>query len=427
MKILFKNAKILDVVNSELSNGAVEVENDIIVNVGDFKCKANYDRVIDCKGNILMPGFVNTHCHSPMTLLRSFKDDAPLNEWLFDNILPVEAKLTSKDVYWGEYLGIMESVRAGITTLEEGYFFNDAIYKAVEKSGIRARIGFGPTTRDVGMTNIEYLDSEYGIIKPTNLIKPCCFVHAIYTSTSKIIQETVEWTDKNNVPVSIHLAETKKEVEDCFKSYNKTPTKYLSDLLFFNKPCLCYHSVNMTGEDLGILKQYNVSVSTCPSSNIKLASGIAPINEMLKRGINVTIGTDGVASNNSLDMFKEMFLVATLSKVSTLQADVVSAGEVLKMATVNGAMALGFNCGEIKPGKFADIILIDINQPHYYPQENLISHLVYAGKSGDVYLTMINGKIVYENGKYNIGETPKKIYNHVSKIRKRLIENKSKK
>ena len=176
----------------------------------------------------------------------------------------------------------------------------------------------------------------------------------------------------------------------------------------------------MRDEDLDILKENNVSVSTCPSSNIKLASGIAPIDEMLKRGINVTIGTDGVASNNSLDMFKEMFLVATLSKVDTFKADVVPATEVLKMATINGAKDLGFNCGEIAVGKLADIILIDINQPHYYPQENLISHLVYAGKSSDVYLTMINGKVVYEKGKYNIGENKNKIYKKVNEIRERL-------
>ena len=422
MKILFKNAKILDVVNEKIVNGSVEVENDIISAVGEFDFKESYDRVINCKGNILMPGFVNTHCHTPMTLLRSFKDDAPLNEWLFDNILPVEAKLIAEDVYWGEYLGIMESVRAGITTLEEGYFLNDAIYKAIDKSGIRARIGFGPTTRDVGMTNLEYLDSEFSVIKPTNLIKPCCFVHAIYTATPKIIEESVKWTNKNKVPLSIHLAETKKEVKDCKTQYGKTPTEYLQDLKFFDKGCLCYHTVHMTDRDLDILKEKNVSVSTCPSSNMKLASGIAKINEMLKRGINVTIGTDGVASNNGLDMFKEMFLVATLSKVDTMKADVVPAIEVLKMATINGAKALGFNTGEIKVGKNADIILIDINQPHYYPQENLISHLVYAGKSGDVYLTMINGKVVYEKGRYNIGESPKDIYKNVTKIRKRLTK-----
>ena len=421
MNILFKNAKILDVVNGKIINGAVEVENDIIVAVGIFDFKPNYDRVIDCKGNILMPGFVNTHCHTPMTLLRSFKDDAPLNEWLFDNILPVEAKLTEEDVYWGEYLGILECVRAGITTLEEGYFFNKPIYKAINKSGIRARIGFGPTTRDVGMTNLEYLDSEYSVIKPTDLIKSSCFVHAIYTSTPQMIKETVEWTDKNKVPVSIHLSETTKEVLDCLSEYKKTPTKYLQDLNFFNKNCLCYHCVHMTEEDLDILKENNVSVSTCPSSNSKLASGIAKISDMLNLGINVTIGTDGVASNNSLDMFKEMFLVATLSKVSTFRADVVSAGEVLKMATINGAKALGFNNGEIAVGKKADIILIDINQPHYYPQENLISHLVYAGKSSDVYLTMVNGNILYEDGKYNIGEEVQDIYRNVTRIRQRLI------
>ena len=178
----------------------------------------------------------------------------------------------------------------------------------------------------------------------------------------------------------------------------------------------------MDKDDLQILSDYNVSVSTCPSSNIKLASGIAPIYAMQNKGINMTIGTDGVASNNSLDMFKEMFLVATLSKVNIYDASVVSARDVLKMATINGAKALGFNVGEIKVGKKADIILVDINKPHYYPQTNLLSHLVYAGKSSDVYLTMINGKILYENGEFFIGEDKETIYKKVNEIRERITK-----
>lgn len=420
MRILFKNAKILDLENGVFMNGAVEIENEIITNVGKFNLSPNYDREIDCLGNILMPGFVNTHCHTPMTLLRSFKDDATLNEWLFDNILPAEGKLSPSDVYWGQYLGIMESVRAGITTFEEGYFHNPAVCKAIEKSGIRARIGLGPAMRKMNITNIEYMGNEAKIIKNNSLIKPVCFVHSIYTINQQAIEESIEFTNQANMPLSIHLAETEKEVLDCKKERNKTPVEYLNELGFFNKQCLCYHSIHLNDSDINILKEKNVSVTTCPSSNIKLASGIAPIYELQQKGINITIGTDGVASNNSLDMFKEMFLVATLSKVSINRTDVVSALDVLKMATINGAKALGFNSGEIKTGKQADIILIDINQPHYYPQDDLISHLVYAGKSSDVYLTMVNGKILYENGKYNIGETPTDIYNNCNEIRKKL-------
>jgi 5-methylthioadenosine/S-adenosylhomocysteine deaminase len=420
MKTLFTNARILDVKNGVINLGDVEVVDGIISNVGTFDIANDYDRTIDCKGNILMPGFVDTHCHTPMTLLRSFSDDKDLNNWLFGDIIPAEAKLTPEDIYWGEYLGILEYVRAGITTIEEGYFFNSPIYDAIKKSGIRARIGFGPTTRDVGMTNAEYLKQESSVIIPTDLIKPVCFVHSIYTSTEKMVSESVEFAKANNVPVSIHLAETKKEVVDSLEKNKKTPTKYLDDLNYFDTDCLCYHSIHLNEEDIRIIKEKNVSVSTCASSNVKLASGIAPIHTYLENGINVTIGTDGTASNNSLDMFKEMFLVATLSKVDLERADVVPAIDVLRMATLNGAKALGFNSGEIAVGKNADIILIDINQPHYQPQHNLISHLVYAGKSSDVYLTMIAGKIVYENGKYDVGEDVSTIYEKANAIRNEL-------
>lgn len=425
MKILFKNANILDF---EQQNGFlfgnVVVQDDTIVYVGKDIPNNVYDQTIDVNGNVLMPGFVDTHCHSAMTLLRGLKDDANLNDWLFENVIPCEAKLTPKDVYWGQKLAILEYLKAGITCIEEGYFYNEEIVKALKESGLRARVGFGPTTRDIGMTNMEYLKQQYDVIGKSDLIKPVCFVHSIYTTNETIIGEAVDFSAQNAVPLSIHLAETLKEVGDCtVKNNNKTPAQYLEDLGFFDKPnALCYHCVHMDKDDLQILADYNASVSTCPSSNIKLASGIAPIYAMQNKGINITIGTDGVASNNSLDMFKEMFLVATLSKVNIYDASVVTAQEVLKMATINGAKGLGFDVGEIKVGKKADIILINTNQPHYYPQQNLISHLVYAGKSGDVYLTMVNGKILYNNGEFFIGEDAQTIYKNVTSIRERITK-----
>ena len=428
MKILFKNAKILNSENTaKLDFGNVVVTNNIISYIGKDIPNESFDKTIDVNGNILMPGFVDTHCHSPMTILRSLKDDAKLDDWLFNNMIPAESKLTPKDIYWGEKLAVLEYLSAGITTIEEGYFFNDEICKALNECEFRARVGFGPTTRDVGMSNQEYLKKEYEIInqyEKNGLIKSNCFIHSIYTTTDELISECVDFTAKHNIPLSIHLCETLKEVGDCtVKNNGKTPPQYLEDLGFFDRyNTLCYHCVHMDKDDLQILTDYNSSVSTCPSSNIKLASGIAPIYAMQNKGLNITIGTDGVASNNSLDMFKEMFLVATLSKVNIYNAEVVSASDVLKMATVNGAKALGFNSGEIKVGKLADIILIDINKPHYYPQQNLISNLIYAGKSSDVYLTMINGKIKYYNGEYFIGEEKEKIYDEVTKIRERITK-----
>lgn len=422
MKILFKNANILNLdADSGFNFGNVVVNNDTIEYVGKDIPNNDYERVIDVEGKVLMPGFVDAHCHSAMTILRGLKDDAPLDVWLFDYMLKAEAKLTPNDIYWGQMLATLEYVSAGITTIEEGYFFNEEIVKALKKSGLRARVGFGPTTRDVKMSNMEYLDNQCKIIGSSSLIKPVCFVHSIYTTSEESIAECVSFTKERNIPRSIHLSETLKEVGDCtVKNNNKTPPQYLEDLGFFDKKCLCYHCVHTDKDDLDILSNYDVSVATCPSSNIKLASGIAPIYAMQNKSLNIAIGTDGVASNNSLDMFKEMFLVATLSKVNIFNAEVVSARDVLKMATINGAKALGFDVGEIKVGKKADIILLDTDKPHYVPHDNLLAHLVYAGKSGDVYLTMVNGKILYENGNFNIGEDKQTIFKMVEKIRERI-------
>jgi len=421
MKTLFTNANILDIEKGKLVLGSVEVTDGTITNVGNNTNTGEYDRIIDCKGNILMPGFVNTHCHTPMTLLRSLKDDAPLNEWLFDNVLPTEAKITPEDVYWGEYLGIAESVRGGITAIEEGYFHNSRVSEVLKKSGMRGRIGIGPAMRDIGMSNVEYLEQCAKDINNSDKVQTSCFIHAVYTTSEKAIRESIEFADKNNIALSIHLSETEKENSEHLAKTGLTPTQYLEKLGFFKHRCLCYHCVDMTDNDIDILRNNKSSVATCPSSNLKLGSGIAPIVKMFHKGINISIGTDGVASNNSLDMFKEMFLVATLCKVCPNGTGILPVIDILRMATINGAKALGINSGEIKTGKNADIILIDIHQPHYYPHDNLLSHLVYSGKSSDVCLTMIDGKIVYENGQYNIGEDIEQIYKNSNQIRARLL------
>ncbi len=420
MKTLFKDALILDYKTNSLISGSVEVTGDKISRVGKFDTDGNYDRVIDCVGKILMPGFVNTHCHTPMTILRSIDDDAPLDKWLFDSVLPREALFTPDDVYWGEYLGIMESVSAGITAIEEGYFHNDRVSNVLDRSGMRGRIGIGPAMRKLDISNVEYLEQCALDVHNTDRVKTSCFIHSIYTTSKEAIEESIEFSIKHNIPLSIHLSETKKEVEDSLKANKMTPTKYLDSLGFFDRNTLCYHCVHLSDEDIKILKNHKANVATCPSSNLKLGSGVAPIYKMHKCGINISIGTDGVASNNNLDMFKEMYLVANLGKIAYPNETPLPAIEILKMATINGAKALGLNSGEIAEGKDADIILIDINKPHYYPTSNLISHLVYSGKSSDVILTMIGGKIVYDNGKYDIGEEPSIIYKKVNEIRERL-------
>lgn len=428
MKTLFKNAKVLDLETDKgYILGFVVVENDIISYVGENEPNGNFDEIIDVNFNILMPGFVNAHTHTAMSLLRGVKDDALLDEWLFDAVVPIEDKMTKEDVYWGQMLGIAECVRNGITCLEEGYFYFDALADAISKAGIRARIGIGPRLHGSSSKNYyQNLKQTYDMINSKNkdnLLTMACFAHAIYTVDEETFYHMIKFANDYNLPLSIHLSETLKEVGDCTASKKGlTPPAYLESLGYLDRDCLCYHCVHMDKDDLQILADYGASVATCPSSNIKLASGIAPIYAMQNKGLNIAIGTDGPASNNSLDMFKEMFLVATLSKVSLYDSSVVTAKEVLQMATINGAKALGINTGEIKVGKKADIILVNTHSPHMMPENNLISNLVYSARGSDVYFTMVNGKVLYNNGKYNIGEDIETIYQKANEISQSLIK-----
>lgn len=428
MKTLFQNAKILKLnTDNGYITGDVVVNGNIIEYVGKKAPNGSYDKVIDVNGNVLMPGFVNAHAHTAMTLLRGVKDDVPLQEWLMDGVVPMEEKMTDEDVYWGQMLGIAEYVRNGITTFEENYFNYEGFTKAINKSGLRARIGIGPKINDKNNNHYQYLENLLQIVKNNtdeSLVNVVVYAHSIYTISEDQFYAMVKFANDKGYPFSIHLSETLKEVGDCTVEHKElTPPGYIESLGFLDRPCLCYHCVHMDKDDIQILADYGASVATCPSSNIKLASGIAPIYAMQNKGINICIGTDGVASNNCLDMFKEMFLVATLSKVSLYDPSVITAKEVLEMATINGARALGVNSGEIEVGRNADIILIDLNSPHMQPSTNIISNLVYSARGSDVYFTMVGGKVVYDNGKYNIGEDIEKVYEKVNEIRKRISSN----
>jgi len=420
MKTVFRNAKILDL-DLELGNtlGEVVVEDDTISFIGE-KYKGEFDREIDVFGNILAPGFVNCHAHSAMTILRGVKDDVNLQEWLFDNIFPREEKLTKEDVYYGTLLAVFEYLRAGITCIQDYYFHEDTILKALNETGMRARIALGLLTGN--RTDDAYMDEQFEAIQKCPLIEPVVTAHSIYVYSEEKLSKLIAYAKKRDLPLAIHLSETLQEVGDStVKNNGLTPPQYLEQLGFFDRKCSCFHCVHMDKDDLQILKDYDVDVVTCPSSNIKLASGIAPIYAMQNKDLNISIGTDGASSNNSLDMFKEMFLVSTLSKVNLYKPDIVSAKDVLKMATINGAKTLGFNdIGEIKVGKKADLILIDTKKPHMQPENNILSNLVYSAKSSDVYLTMINGKILFENGKFDIGFNEEEIIKKVNEIAKRI-------
>lgn len=420
MKIKFINAQVLKKENGNyiLSKQDVLVENDKIKTIASH-IEEKAERIIDVKENILMSGFVNAHAHNVMTLLRGIKNDVSLQTWLFDYIFPNEKKLTPEDAYWGEMLGIAESVKAGITCFEEDYFYFKNIIEAINKAKIRARIGMGKDFQ--GKTLQEDLEDTLKLLTNNQLIKPDVYPHSIYTVSEEDMEIYITFAKKHSLPMSTHLSETLKEVGDCIEQRKQTPPQYLESMGFFDRKATLHHCVHMDKDDIEILQNYNVSVVTCPSSNLKLASGFAPVYSFLQKGINVAIGTDGPASNDSLDMFKEMFLVATLQKAYLGESDVITVNEVLDMATINGAKALGFNnIGKIEEGYSADLILIDVNGLHHMPKNNLISNLVYSAKSSDVYLTMVNGNILYENGNFYIGEDINKIVNQCSEIAKKF-------
>jgi len=416
MKIWFYNAQILQ--NGEIIKGDVLINNDKIFYVGKNPPEINADRKINVKGNLLMSGFVNAHAHTPSTILRGFADDLPLHNWL-EKIIPLERKLTPDDIYWTTMLGVMEYAQAGITAIEENYAHYKPIMSAYKNAGLRARISFGYP--NVNQQKVENLDEQFSDITK-NGFKAVCFAHSIYGTHQNNFDDLISFSRQKNLPVSTHLSETLKEVGDCTVKHNKTPVEYLEYLGFLDRECTVYHCVHSDKDDLKILADYNVNVVSCPSSNLKLASGIAPIYAMQNAGLNIALGTDGAYSNNSYDMFKEMFLTATLNKALLYNAEILKAEEVVNMATKNGAKALGFeNLGEIKAGYLADLIILDINKPHHAPHHNLISNLVYSAKSSDVYLTMINGKIIYEKGIFDIYEKPKDIFAHCQKIKKRIL------
>lgn len=404
MKIKFVNANVLLFENEQfvLKNKQLLVEDDKIKKISNV-IDENADRVIDVENNILMSGFINCHAHNAMTLLRCIKNDVDLQTWLFDYIFPNEEKLTPQDVFYGEMLGIAEGLRAGITCFEESYFFYKEVVDAINKAKVRARVGIGKEKNGKGV--LFDLKKALKLFDDKKIIKPVVYPHSIYTVSEEDMETYITFAKQNNLPISTHLAETLKEVGDCIIENKVPPVSYLESLGFFDRKATLDHCVHVDKEDVQILKNYDVNVVTCPSSNLKLASGIAPINTFLVNKINVAIGTDGPASNDTLDMFKEMFLVATLQKASLHESEVVKVDEVLKMATINGAKALGFEkLGKIEEGYYADLILLNTKGLHYAPYNDLKSALVYCAKCQDVYLTMVNGNILFENGKFNIGE-----------------------
>ena len=422
MNTKFTNARILktDVKNHKftIEQGELWVKGNEIAYIGagsDAKEELKFDRVIDCENNLLMPGFKNAHTHTAMTFLRSYADDLPLQEWLFNQIFPNEAKLVEDDVYWLNILGIMEYLTSGITSNFDMYFFPPKNAKASMDTGFRTVLTSG--LNNFGGTP-ETVEEHYHIVNEmSELTSFIIGFHAEYTTSMELMEGIAKLCDKLKSPMFMHNSETELEVKECIERWGKTPTQLTDSLGMYKYGGGGYHCVWMDDKDFEIFKNKGLYAVTNPGSNTKLASGIAPITRYLKEGINLALGTDGPASNNCLDMFREMFLMTGLAKLREMDAATVPAEEVLYAATCGGAHAMSLeDCDSLEVGKKADLILIDLFQPNMQPENNIVKNIVYSGSKQNVKLTMVNGKVLYEEGRFDIGFDPKEIYTKANAI-----------
>ena len=421
MKTLFKNAQILTMIDDKIIKADLVVEDNLIVYIGkDSSSFAPFDKVIDCNNNLLMPGFKNAHAHSAMVFLRGKADDVTLQDWLFKIVFPREEHLQPMDIYHLNKVAYLEYISSGITACFDHYFYPLEGAKAAEEMGMRTLL---LATYDEKYMRGEGLKNNYHRFNDNQdgLVKYAIGFHAEYTTDEELLQGTKEVINDLKCPFFTHIAETKKEVAECIDRHGVTPAKFLYDEGLFKYGGGGFHCIYLTDEEVKIFKENNLTVVSCPGSNAKLASGIAPLTYYFNEGINIALGTDGPASNNSLDMFKEMYMAATLQKIINNDARSIPAFEILKMATVNGAKIMGLdNADVLAVNKYADIIMIDLQKPNMQPVNNIVTNLVYAGSKDNVILTMINGKILYQNGQYFLKETTEEIYKKAEEITLRL-------
>lgn len=401
MKTKFVNAHIVTVnENFDVIFGDLVVENNLIVYVGktlpeNSEHNNNVTNIIDCKNNILMPGLINAHSHAAMTLFRGMGDGVVFHEWWRETMLPLEQKLTNKDIYNGAKIAVQEMLSNGITTYFDCYFNYNETIKATQELGGRVGIAFGVIKPTDKITQ-KSLEKEYkALLKERNVI-PFLYAHSTYSCDEFQFMELLKFAKKENLVFSTHVSETLSEVGEIHNKFGVTPVGLLEQYGMFDIPCVLAHCVHCDKDDVEILKKYNVSISHNPASNLKLGSGIAPLNSFLKNDINVCLGTDGAASNNSLDILKEMYLAGNLQFGLLNNPKVISAKELIKMATVNAAKAFNVNnLGVLQEGYLADIIMLNNNAPNMQPQNNLISNIVFSANAKNVVLTMVDGKIVY--------------------------------
>ncbi len=398
MSILIKNGHVIYGGELKIVEADVYIEGNKITKIGK-NLSVSADYVIDAKEKVVSPGFINLHTHSPMGLLRGLADDLPLMDWLENHIWPREAKLTRDLTKAGAYLGALEMIKTGTTAFLDMYFFMDAVAEVVKESGLRGYLSYGmidlgdpdKTEKEIkeALRTMEFIDKLN-----SERIQFVFGPHAPYTCSIALLERVRELANKHRKLITIHVSETQSEIGRILERYGKSPVELLNDVGFLGWDVIIAHGVWLDSRDIHILARHGVTVVHNPASNMKLASGVMPLERLLNAGVNVALGTDGSASNNNLDMLEEMKLAALLHKVYNFNPTVANAQTVFKMATLNGAKALRLNAGVIKEGVLADLVIIDFNQPHLRPINNVVSHLVYSANGNDVETTIVDGKIL---------------------------------
>ncbi len=396
----------MDAEDTIVRDGAVAVIGDAVVDIGpaDGFLDRRVMHRIDANGGIIMPGLINTHTHAAMTCFRGLADDLDLKTWLNDHIFPAETRLTHEMVYTGAMLACAEMILSGTTCFSDMYLFEDAVARAAHDSGMRAVVGevlydfpspnYGPIEQGFAYTE-DLILKWRGHPRVTIAVEP----HSPYLCASDLLRRSARLSHQYNIPLIIHVAETQDEVSQIKSQYNKTPVGHLADIDVLSPRLVACHCVVLSDQDIELLKAGDVKVSHNPESNMKLASGIAPVPELIRAGVCVGLGTDGCTSNNNLDMFGEMDTAAKIHKVSRMDPTVMDARTVLRMATIDAAKVLGMGSatGSLEKGKKADLIVIDTRRPHLTPMYNVYSHLVYAVAGSDVVASVIDGRVVMED------------------------------
>lgn len=414
-RVRIYNARILTMLTNEIEYGEVWIKDSEIEYIGPNRLsEGTFNQEIDAKQNLLMPGFKNAHAHSAMTFARSLADGMPLFDWLNQMIFPMEAKLTPEHIYYFSKLAYMEYLTSGITAAFDMYYEPEAIIRASEESGFRTVLC--GAINDFKETP-EILESYYQTHNQgSDLISYILGFHAEYTTSLNLMKKVSKLAEKYQAPVFVHNSETKREVEECIGRYGKTPTGIFDDIGIYQYGGGGFHCIYLNEEDVEIFKKRELYIVINPASNLKIASGIAPAFHYLQRNLKLAIGTDGASSNNALDMFREMYLTSALQKIVTEDPALGEPYEVLRMATVNGALAMGLKQSNVLAvGKKADMIMLDLERPNMQPINNIINNIVYSGSKDIVKMTIINGKILYENGDF-LTIDKEEVYSNVNRL-----------